>query len=177
MNWVLVFAGLLPLWAALFIVFSNMKVLREDETVLEAPQINTVKPVELDIPLETVEPEEEKPKSLFKGLLSRFKRDKDPVEEEIDFSESKNEDETGSFGLPRGIKRLWGVTFVLIFVACMAYGFDRGLEYVFREYRWVIGTTNPWTAQMQFANVLTSAIAGVSVMIATLRTGIFLLKG
>jgi len=153
-----------------------MRVLKEDDPVPEAAAVNpvAVKPVELEIPLETNEKEE--PKSLFKGLLGKFKKEKDSLEAEIDFTEPKKEEETAGIGLPKGIKRLWGVTFVLIFVACMAFGLDRGLEYVFREYRWVIGTTNPWTAQLKSANVWTSAVAGVSVMFSTLRTGLFLLK-
>ena len=83
---------------------------------------------------------------------------------------------TVSLGLPKGIKRLWGVTFVLIFLACLVYGSDKALVYIFKEYRWVIGTTNPWTAQLEFASASTSAIAGLSAMLATLRTGIYLLR-
>ena len=164
MNWVLVLAGLLPLWAALFIVFSNMRVLRDDEQSLEPAPVRKEKPSELDLSI--VNEEDDEPKSLFKGLLKRFKKEKNPNEAEIDFTEPKKEEETASLGLPRGIKRLWGITFVLVFVACLAYGLDRGLEYVFREYRWVIGTTNPWTGQLQSAYVFTSAIAGVSVMLS-----------
>ncbi|MBE0633655.1 hypothetical protein IH574_03715 [Candidatus Bathyarchaeota archaeon] len=173
MNWVLVFAGLLPLWAALFIVFTNMRVLKEEDPLIEPVPFRAEKPMELEFTDEKTS----EPKSLFKGLLNRLKKEKsDKPEEEIDFTEPRNNDQPVSLGLPKGIKRLWGVTFVLIFLACLVYGSDKALVYIFKEYRWVIGTTNPWTAQLEFASVSTSAIAGLSAMLATLRTGIYLLR-
>lgn len=110
----------------------------------------------------------------------QFKRDKteeNPSEGEINFTEpsSLNEGES-ALGLPRGLRRLWGATFLLMFLACLAYGSEMALDYIFKEYRWVIGTTNPWTSQLQFATLSASSIAGIATMISTLKTGLFLLK-
>jgi len=174
LNWVLVIAGIIPLWAALFIVFTNMKVLKDDATTSEsAPTIKDKKP-ELVISDDFID-EQENPKSIFAGLLGRFKKKTDESSEEIIFTEPAS-DKSVTLGLPRGLKQLWGVTFILIVIACLAYGSEKALAYLFKEYRWIIGTANPWTTQLQFATVSMTAIAGFSAMIATLRTGIYLLK-
>jgi len=178
LNWVLVFAGLLPLWAAIFIIFSNMRALKE------APELMELSPVQVEKPIQNKDieekPEEKEQKSIFSGLLGRFKRGKTeetPSEGEINFTEpsSLNEGES-ALGLPRGLRRLWGATFLLMFLACLAYGSEMALDYIFKEYRWVIGTTNPWTSQLQFATLSASSIAGIATMISTLKTGLFLLK-
>ncbi len=181
MNWVLVFAGLLPLWAAIFIVFSNMRVLKDDPTLMEPAPVQVEKPVQnIVIEEKPKEPEEkEEQKSIFSGLLGRFRRgnsDEPKLEEEINFTEPSSSEAGASLGIPRWLKRLWGATFVLIFIACLAYGSEKGLDYLFKEYRWVIGTTNPWTSQLRFASMATLTIAGIATMISTLRTGLFLLK-
>ncbi len=188
MNWVLVIAGLVPLWAALFIVFTNMRVLKDDTTltpieqapVLQQPQIQLQPqtPLELELAEESAKekPKVEEKKSLFGGLFGRFKKEEEAkTEGEIDFTESAGEPSV-SFGIPKGLKRIWGVALLLVFVACLAYGSDKALAYLFKEYRWVIGTTNPWTRQLQTASVATSAIAGVAMMFATLKTSIHLLR-
>jgi hypothetical protein len=173
LNWVLVIAGLIPLWAALFIVFTNMRVLKDDTTTPELAQTVKEKAPEPILSDEFID-EQEKPKSIFSGLLGRFKKKDEESSQDLVFTEK--DEETSALGLPRGLKRLWGVTFILIFIACLAYGSDKGLDYLFKEFRWTIGTTNPWTAQLQFASVSTTAIAEFSAMIATLKTGLYLLK-
>ena len=189
MNWVLVIAGLVPLWAALFIVFSNMRVLKDDTMLTPLaepapilqqpqPQIQLQTPLELELAEEEivkVKPQTEEKKGLFGGLFGRLKKEETQTTEEIDFKEPTAESSV-SFGIPKGLKRVWGVAMILVFVACLAYGGDKALAYMFKEYRWVIGTTNPWTSQLQTASVATSAVAGIAVMFATLKTGIHLLR-
>lgn len=186
MNWVLIVAGLIPLWVALFIVFSNMRVLKEEAPVMipEPVQAMPLQPqpqqsIELEIPEETPkETATREKKSLFGSLLGRFKKneqDELSLEEEIAFAEKETE-EGVSFGIPKGLKRIWGASLILVFIACMAYGSDVALAYIFKEYRWVIGTTNPWSSQLDTASVATAAIAGVAVMFSTLKTGIHLLR-
>jgi hypothetical protein len=173
LNWVLVIAGLIPLWAALFIVFTNMRVLKDDTTTPELAQTVKEKAPEPVLSDEFID-EQENTKGIFSGLLGRFKKKDEESSQDLMFTEK--DEETSALGLPRGLKRLWGVTFILIFIACLAYGSEKGLDYLFKEYRWTIGTTNPWTAQLQFASVSTTAIAGFSAMIATFKTGLYLLK-
>ena len=176
MNWVLVIAGLIPLWAALFIIFTNMRTLKDDVPLSVPSAVQLEKPVEVSLTEESLD-ESKESKSIFKGLLDRFrKKTPEPsLEAEVNFTESLG-DEGVSLGIPKSLKRFWGVTFVLIVIACLAYGSERGLNYVFKEYRWVIGTTNPWTSQLKLASVSTSTIATIAAMISTLRTGLYLLK-
>jgi hypothetical protein len=186
LNWVLIVAGLIPLWAALFIVFSNMRVLKDDPPVMmtkpEPIAMQQTQPknaLELELAEEIPQkPSGEEKKSLFRGLLGRFKKeekDELSLEEEITFREPETEMGV-SLGIPKGLKRIWGISLVLVFIACMAYGSEIALAYIFKEYRWVIGTTNPWSSQLDTASVATAAIAGVAVMISTLKTGIHLLR-
>ena len=173
MNWVLVIAGLVPLWAALFIIFTNMRALKDDAPYTESLPVQFEKPVEELTQEEFEDPKE--PKSIFKGLLDRFrKKDESGLEPNVNFTEQGLEEE-GSL-IPKSLKRIWGATFVLIFLACLAYGSERGLNFVFKEYRWVIGTTNPWTSQLRFVSASASTIATIATMISTLRTGLYLLK-
>lgn len=185
MNWVLVVAGLVPLWAALFIVFTNMRVLKDEAPLMEPepvkPLMQQPKPqssLELELAEEPKSVESEEKKSLFTGLFDRFKKkdsEKEPHEEEINFTELASE-EGVSLGIPKGLRRIWGAALILVFVAGLVYGSQQTLAYLFKEYRWVIGTTNPWTSQLEMASVATTAIAGVAVMFATLKTGLHLIK-
>ncbi len=81
-----------------------------------------------------------------------------------------------SIGFPKGIKRLLGAAMVLVFLACLDYSSEKALDYAFMEYRWVIGTANPWTSQLAFNTMATSALAAVGIIVATVRTGIHLLR-
>jgi len=176
LNWVLVIAGLIPLWAALFIIFTNMRALKEDAPFTESSPVQLEKPVEELTQEEFEDPKESK--SIFKGLLDRFRKkdsEESSLKAEINFTESLGDEEV-SLGIPKSLKRFWGATFVLIVIACLAYGSERALNYVFKEYRWVIGTTNPWTSQLKLASVSASTIATIATMISTLRTGLYLLK-
>ena len=50
------------------------------------------------------------------------------------------------------------------------------LDYAFKEYRGDIGTTNPRTSQLAFNTMVTTSITALGVMVATLRTGIYLIR-
>lgn len=175
MNWVLVIAGLIPLWAALFIVFTNMRALKEDDPFSVDSSVHMDNPVEIELTQESFEDPKE-PKSIFKGLIDRFKKKDEPkLESEVKFTE-QSLDEEGTLGVPNSLRRIWGATFVLIFLACLVYGLERTLSYVFKEYRWVIGITNPWTNQLKMASMSATTIASIATMISILRTGLHLLK-
>ncbi|MFA9437686.1 MAG: hypothetical protein ACEROO_11340 [Candidatus Bathyarchaeota archaeon] len=62
---------MIPLWAAIFITFTNMKVLSEEEGPSPAPGTNKTS-LELDLS-DKDEPVEEK-KGLFGGILGRFRK-------------------------------------------------------------------------------------------------------
>jgi hypothetical protein len=157
-----------------------MKTLNDEEALLavQVPKTETL----LELDLTEVKPEEEKT-GLFEGILGRFKKEEKPEKpkEELGFSESPIVEKepvvsVSSIGLPKGIKKLWGAAMILLFLACLAYCSERALDYAFREYRWVIGTTNPWTSQLAFNTMATTILAALGVMTATLRTGIYLIR-
>ena len=177
----IIIAGLIPLWVALFIAFSNMKTLDTDEILLEMREPKKETILELDLTEE--KPKEEAPSpGLFSGLLGRFQKEEenDGQNDEAELKEDPLADVepeiTKGIGLPKGIKRLWGAAMVLIFLAILAYGSERVLDYAFKEYRWVIGTTNPWTSQLEFNKMATTILAALGVMAATLKTGIYLIR-
>ncbi len=180
MNWVVIIAGLVPLWGALFIAFTNMKVLSDDEVLaeLQVPKTETI--LELDLTEEN--PVFEKKKGVFSGIMGKLKKKEEPElpQEEIGFTNDPVVEPSvasvSTLGLPKGIKKLWGAAMILLFLACLAYSSERALDYAFKEYRWVIGTTNPWTSQLAFNTMATTSIAALGVMVATLRTGIYLIR-
>jgi len=55
-----VFAGLLPLWAAIFIIFSNMRVLKDDPELMEIASEQVKKPVQNKVIEEKPKEPEEK---------------------------------------------------------------------------------------------------------------------
>lgn len=157
-----------------------MKTLNDEEALLavQVPKTETL----LELDLTEVKPEEEKT-GLFEGILGRFKKEEKPEEpkEELGLNKTPPVKEqpvvsVNSIGLPKGIKKLWGAAMILLFLACLAYCSERALDYAFREYRWVIGTTNPWTSQLAFNTMATTILAALGVMTATLRTGIYLIR-
>jgi hypothetical protein len=76
----------LPLRGALFIAFTNMKVLSDDEVLAELKEPKTETLLELDLTEET-SVEEEKA-GLFSGIMGKLKKNEDPVQpqEEPDFN-------------------------------------------------------------------------------------------
>lgn len=162
--------------------FTNMKVLNADELDYpEAPQ--RAQPVqELDLTDEPVVKPVEEPKGLVQKLLGRFRKNDEPEEQtdELEFSEDQIPVDqpvvAAGIGLPEGIRKLWGAALILVFFACLAYSSERALDYAFKEYRWVIGTANPWTNQLAANTMVTTAVASLGLMAATLRTGIYLIR-
>lgn len=181
MNWVIIIAGLIPLWGAMFIAFTNMKVLNDDEILAELQEPNTETLLELDLTEER--PVTEEKEGLFSGIIGKLKKNEAPEQpqEENMFNEAqpvveKSIASISTIGFPKGIRKIWGAAMILLFLACLAYSSERALDYAFREYRWVIGTSNPWTSQLAFNTMATTSIAALGVMVATLRTGIYLLR-
>ena len=177
MNWVVIIAGLVPLWGALFIAFTNMKVLSDDEVLaeLQVPKTETI--LELDLTEE--KPGIEEKTGLFSGIMGKLKKKEDQVQpqEEPGFTNDPvvkpSVASVSTLGLPKGIKKIWGAAMILLF---LAYSSERALDFAFKEYRWVIGTSNPWTSQLAFNTMATTSIAALGVMVATLRTGIYLIR-
>ena len=75
---VVIIAGLVPLWGALFIAFTNMKVLSDDEVLaeLQVPKTETI--LELDLTEEKQVVEEKT--GLFSGIMGKFKKKEDPIQ-------------------------------------------------------------------------------------------------
>lgn len=184
MNWVIIITGLIPLWAALFIAFTNMKVLNADDILLELQEPEKETILEIDLTEDSPKtPEEEEKKGLFSGILGKIgkKEEKEEPYEGLEFTDGAISEDpqvmtTANLGLPKGIKKFWGGALVLVFLACLAYCSEIALDYAFKEYRWVIGTTNPWTSQLAFNTMATAVIAALGVMVATLKTGIHLIR-
>ena len=181
MNWVIIIAGLLPLWGALFIAFSNMKNLNDDEILADLQEPKTETLLELDLTEE--KPVTEEKEGLFSGIMDKFKKNEEPepIQDELGFNDPPKVTEqpvvqVSGIGLPKGIRKLWGAAMILLFLACLAYSSERALDYIFREYRWVIGTSNPWTSQLEFNTMATTVLAALGVMAATLRTGVHLVR-
>ena len=183
MNWVVIIAGLIPLWAGIFIAFSNMKVLNNDEIDFIPIELRKETVLELDL-TEDPPTEETEKKGLFNGIMEKFKKNEEKPEEpqeELGFNDEPVVEippvvSAQGIGLPKGIKKLWGAAMILIFLACLAYSSERALDYAFKEYRWVIGTSNPWTSQLAFNTMATTSVAALGVMAATVRTGIYLIR-
>ena len=119
MNWVIIIAGLLPLWGALFIAFSNMKPLSDEEVLnaLKEPNKETI--LELDLTEER--PVGEEKAGLFSGILGKLNKNEDseqaPVEPGFD-DPPRIEEQTitsiSSIGPPKGIRKLWGAAMILL---------------------------------------------------------------
>ena len=144
MNWVIIIAGLLPLWGAMFIAFSNMKPLSDEEVLnaLKEPNKETI--LELDLTEER--PVGEEKAGLFSGILGKLNNKEEPEQTPVEprFEDPPRVEEQtitsiSSIGLPKGIRKLWGAAMILLFLACLAYCSERALDYAFKEYRGKLG--------------------------------------
>jgi len=79
-------------------------------------------------------------------------------------------------GLPKGLRRLWGLALLLCFLTGFLYGSNRLLAFLFKEYRWVIGTTYTWGDEVGQAVRASSALSLLACLAAALRTGVYFLK-
>jgi hypothetical protein len=68
LNWVVVIAGLVPLWAAIFMTFTNMKVLSDDGEEGPSP-VPGIKKTILELDLSDKDESEEEKKGLFGGIF------------------------------------------------------------------------------------------------------------
>jgi len=191
LNWVLLLGGLIPLWTALMIIYVNRS----------ASAQRPVKPVEAT-PDEDYdyEPAQEKPArrgplSALRGLgLGRLRslRAKHPAKkkqveataedqapiEELPQDQPKPEPGPPAAGIDLSDeRRMWGATFIALAGACAVNGIYLGLDYVFREYRTVLGMRLPMAGALQAASGMSLLILGTLVIVSSAKTGLKLLKG
>jgi hypothetical protein len=74
-------------------------------------------------------------------------------------------------------RRMWGATFIALAGACAVNGVYLGLDYVFREYRTVLGMKLPMAGTLQAASGMSLLILGTLVIASSAKTGLKLLKG
>jgi len=74
-------------------------------------------------------------------------------------------------------RRMWGATFIALAGACTVNGVYLGLDYVFREYRTILGMRLPMAGALQAASVMSLLILGTLVVASSAKTGLKLLKG
>ena len=193
MNWVLLVGGLIPLWTAIMIVYMNRSTSRP------RPQ----KPVEAEPDYDMdYEPTEDKPKvSLPKlrkvnlGLLRNigsklpFRKKRkaqrqaaepeetpDPIEEAIPKPQADRTPPGLSLDLGTE-KTMWGVTLLVLAGACLMNGLYLALDYIFKEYRTVLGMRLPMAGALQAASSLSLVVLGLCVVASAAKTGLKLLRG
>ena len=192
MNWVLILGGLIPLWTALMIIYVNRS----------AGAQRPVKPVEA-APDEDYdyEPAQEKPArkgrlNILRGLgLGRLRNlraklpaekkqaDDAPAEDQAPVEEApQDQPELKPGSADAGLdlsdeRRMWGATFIALAGACAVNGIYLALDYVFREYRTVLGMRLPMAGTLQAASGMSLLILGTLVIVSSAKTGLKLLKG
>lgn len=190
MNWVLLVGGLIPLWTALMIVYMNKSVSRPRPPRVEA-QLDVDYPYNYDTP-------EAKPRrgllralrgvnlGALKGLKNRLPRRKAeeaaPEETPDAFEEDKppaaiQAQAATSLGLDLSSeKRMWGITLLVLAGACLMNGFYMTLDYIFREYRTLMGMKLPLAGELRFLSGLSLVVLGFCVVASAAKTGIKLVK-
>jgi len=190
LNWVLLVGGLIPLWTALMIVYMNKSVGRPRPPRVEA-QPDTDYPYNYDTP-------EAKPRrrllgairgvnlGALKGLKIRLPRRKveeaAPEETPDAFEEDKPPAavQAQAAASPRldlsSEKRMWGITLLVLAGACLMNGFYMTLDYIFREYRTLMGMKLPLAGELRFLSGLSLVVLGFCVVASAAKTGIKLVK-
>jgi hypothetical protein len=74
-------------------------------------------------------------------------------------------------------KTMWGVTLLVLAGACLMNGLYLALDYVFREYRTVLGMRLPMAGALQAASSLSLVVLGLCVMASAAKTGLKLFRG
>jgi hypothetical protein len=74
-------------------------------------------------------------------------------------------------------RKMWGATFIALAGACAVNGIYLALDYVFREYRTVLGMKMPMAGTLQAASGMSLLILGTLVIVSSAKTGLKLLKG
>ena len=193
MNWVLLVGGLIPLWTAIMIVYMNRSTSRP------RPQ----KPVEAEPDYDVdYEPAEEEPKvsrlpklgkvnlSLLRNIGSKlpFRKRKarrqaaEPEETPPSLEDAAPKPQAAqtlpSMNLNLDTeKMMWGVTLLVLAGACLMNGLYITLDYVFREYRTVLGMRLPMAGALQTASSLSLVVLGLCVVASAAKTGLKLLRG
>jgi len=193
LNWVLLVGGLIPLWTALMIIYMNRSTSRP------RPQ----KPVEAepdyDVDYDAAEEEPKvsrmlKPGKVNLGFLGRIgsklpfrKRKARKQTADQEETPTTNEDaapQPQTAQTPPGmnldlgtVKAMWGVTFLALAAACLMNGLYLTLDYVFREYRTVLGMRLPMAGALQALSGLSLVVLGLCVVASAAKTGLKLLRG
>ncbi|MFH2109713.1 MAG: hypothetical protein ABIJ47_00480 [Candidatus Bathyarchaeota archaeon] len=191
MNWVLLVGGLIPLWTALMIVYMNKSVSRPRPPRVEAQPDD-------DYPYDYEEPEAKPRRSLLgalrgvnlgalKGLKSKIPRRKvkEAAPEETPYAFEEEDKPPAaiqaqaatSLGLDLSSeKRMWGITLLVLAGACLMNGFYMTLDYIFREYRTLMGMKLPLAGELRFLSGLSLVVLGFCVVASAAKTGIKLVK-
>ena len=74
-------------------------------------------------------------------------------------------------------KTMWGVTLLVLAGACLMNGLYLTLDYVFKEYRTVLGMRLPMAGALQAASSLSLVVLGLCVVASAAKTGLKLLRG
>ena len=192
MNWVLLLGGLIPLWTALMIIYMNRST-RSPGPVkqVEAPQEDD----DYDYEPAQEKPSRRGPLDALRGLsLGRIRSlrarlpakkrqaEEAPAEDNPSNEESQEQPEPlpgpTATGLDlSGERRLWGATFIALAGASAMNGLYMVLDYVFREYRTVIGMKLPMAGTLQAASSMSLVVLGACVVVSAAKTGLKLLRG
>ena len=191
MNWVLLVGGLIPLWTALMIVYMNRSTSR--------PRLPREAKPDDDYPYD-YEAQEAKPRrsllgalrginlGALNGLKSRLprRRMKEAALEETPYAFEEEEKQqapiqaqaAASLGLDLSSeKRMWGIPLLVLAGACLVNGFYMTLDYIFREYRTLMGMKLPLAGELRFLSGLSLVVLGFCVVASAAKTGIKLVKG
>lgn len=196
MNWVLLVGGLIPLWTALMIVFMNRSVGRP------APPREEAHPADDDYQYDYEAPASKPRRSLLgslrginvgslKGLRGKLPQQKKAEETEgqvetpYPFDEQEYTPQAATqaqTAAPPGLdlsseKRMWGVTLIVLAGACLINGLYMTLDYVFTEYRTLIGMKLPMAGELRLLSGLSLLVLGVCVVATAAKTGLKLVKG
>jgi hypothetical protein len=123
----------------------------------------------------------------LKGLKSRLPQKKSggptpdeapyPFEEEDNPPAPTQAEAAPSLGVDLSSeKRMWGITLLVLAGACLMNGFYMTLDYIFREYRTLMGMKLPLAGELRFLSGLSLVVLGFCVVSSAAKTGIKLVK-
>jgi hypothetical protein len=194
LNWVLLVGGLIPLWTVIMIVYMNRSTSRP----------RPPRPVEAEPDYDVdYEPAEEEPKvsrmpklrkvnlGLLRNIGSKlpFRKKRKAQRQAAEPEETSTPMEDAApkpqmaqtlpaLSLDLGTeKTMWGVTLLVLAGACLMNGLYLALDYVFREYRTVLGMRLPMAGALQAASSLSLVVLGLCVVASAAKTGLKLLRG
>jgi hypothetical protein len=191
LNWVLLVGGLIPLWTALMIVYMNKSVSRPRPPRVEA-QLDVDYPYNYDTP-------EAKPRrgilralrgvnlGALKGLKRKipFKKEDEAATEETPYAFEEEDKQPAPIQTQAdkplrldlsSEKRMWGITLLVLAGACLMNGLYMTLDYIFREYKTLIGMKLPMAGELRLLSSLSLMVLGIFVVASAFKTGLKLVK-